>query len=322
MFRKVRLGRPSPGTLLGEMGMGGPERSQGDGVSESGHQAASGSTPLSSFGPAVAPGYPARMRRLLLALVCACTVSALVPSMSSAITGGQPDGALHPEVGGTVLYYAPRNETIVNCTGTLISDTVFLTAAHCGRHGTKRRVTFDEVFDPSSSPTHWGTFYAHPHYDPAQPYHNDVAVIVLDSPISDISPARLPSAGLLDQMKKEGKLNQSTRFTSVGYGFLGFSDGPGGMTPVRGQSRNYAVGSFDALTPHQLHLSQNAALEDGGTCNGDSGGPNFLGAGADETDIIAGITSTGDTYCKATNVTFRMDTQSVRWFLGGYVTLP
>ena len=147
-------------------------------------------------------------------------------------------------------------------------------------------------------------------------------MIVLDSAIRDIRPARLPSAGLLDRMKTSGTLNQSTRFTSVGYGFLGFSDGPGGMTPVRGQARHYAVGSFNALTPDQLHLSQNAALEDGGTCNGDSGGPNFLGAAASETDIIAGITSTGDTYCKATNVAFRMDTQTVRSFLGTYVTLP
>ena len=122
MSKKLRLGRPLPGTLPGEMGMGSP------------------------------------MRRLLLALTCAGTVLALVPSASSAITGGQPDDSLHPAVGGTVLYYPPRNETIVNCTGTLISDTVFVTAAHCGRHATRRRVTFDEVFNASSSPTHWGTF--------------------------------------------------------------------------------------------------------------------------------------------------------------------
>ena len=329
MFEKLWPGRPSPGTLLGGVGMDSPQRPRGNGVSESGHQGAGGSTPPGGVRRGAAPvvaltqdSCPTRMRRLLLAVSCTCTVLALLPSTSGAVTGGQPDGNLHPAVGGTVLYYPPRDETIVNCTGTLISDTVFLTAAHCGRHATRRRVTFDEVFDASRSETHWGTFYAHPDYDPAQPYHKDVAVIVLDSPTSDITPARLPSAGLLDQMKTQGTLNQSTRFTSVGYGFLGFSDGPGGLTPVRGQSRNYAVGSFNALTRDQLHLSQNAALEDGGTCNGDSGGPNFLGGGAGETDIIAGITSTGDTYCKATNVTSRMDTQTVRSFLGRYVRLP
>src|SRR5215210_6685819 len=56
---------------------------------------------------------------------------------SGAITGGQRDEGRHPYVGGTVLFYPPRNETIVNCTGSLISPTVFVTAAHCGRHGTR-----------------------------------------------------------------------------------------------------------------------------------------------------------------------------------------
>ena len=288
-----------------------------------GRTARSGSLPRRAGSIALTlRGRSTAVRRLVLAVACACIVSAIVPSASTAITGGQPDGTLHPAVGGTLLYYPPRDETIVNCTGTLISDDVFLTAAHCGRHETRRQVTFDEVFNASSAQTHWGTFYAHPGYDPAHPTHNDVAVIVLDNPIASIAPARLPSAGLLDQMKNDQTLNQSTRFTSVGYGFLGFSQGPGGMTRIRGQSRHYAVGSFNALTAERLHLSQNAALEDGGTCNGDSGGPNFLGAGPAETDVIAGVTSTGDTYCKATNVTYRIDTQTARSFLGRYVALP
>jgi hypothetical protein len=169
-------------------------------------------------------------------------------------------------------------------------------------------------------------FYAHPNYDPAQEFHNDVAVIVLDKPVPGVHDAtplpRLPALGLLDRMKADGSLNQSTRFTSVGYGFLGFTMGPGGPTPVRGQVRHYAVGSFDALAAEQLHLSQNEALDNGGTCNGDSGGPNFLGAGEEETRTIAGLTSTGETYCKATNVTYRLDTANARQFLGQYVALP
>lgn len=108
----------------------------------------------------------------------------------------------------------------------------------------------------------------------------------------------------------------------MGYGFLDYTMGPGGPTPVRGQARHYAAGSFQALAAQQLHLSQNAALDDGGTCNGDSGGPNLLGAGDAETDVVVSITSTGDTHCKATNVTFRLDTPVVRAFLGRYVQLP
>jgi len=266
------------------------------------------------------------LRRIVLVLGGACMLLSAIATPSGAITGGQPDEGRHPYVGGTVLFFPPRNETIVNCTGSLISPTVFLTAAHCGRHATRREVSFDEVFDAQTSLRHPGTFHVHPDYDPNRPYDNDVAVIVLDRPVPGVDDSTplptLPTPRLLDRMKADGSLNQSTRFTSVGYGFLGFDMGPGGPTRVRGQARHYSVGSFNALAPEKLHLSQNEALDDGGTCNGDSGGPNFLGGGEGETRIIAGLTSTGDTYCKATNVTYRLDTETARQFLGQFVTLP
>jgi hypothetical protein len=62
----------------------------------------------------------------------------------------------------------------------------------------------------------------------------------------------------------------------------------------------------------------NPAKGDGGTCYGDSGGPNFLGT----TDILAATTITGDSVCRATNVTYRLDTAPARAFLGQLVTLP
>ena len=265
-------------------------------------------------------------RRVLVVQACACTLLMAIAAPSGAITGGQRDDGRHPYVGGTVLFFAPRNETVVNCTGSLISPTVFITAAHCGRHGTRREVSFDEVFNAATSPRYPGWFYVHPTYDPAQQYHNDVAVIVLDNPVPGVDDStplpELPELGLLGRMRTDGSLNQATRFTSVGYGFLGYTTEPGGQTRVRGQVRHFSVGSFNALTPNQLHLSQNAALDDGGTCDGDSGGPNFLGAGDGETPVIAGMTSTGDTYCKATNVTYRLDTPTARQFLGQFLTLP
>jgi len=221
-----------------------------------------------------------------------------------------------------VLYYPPRNETIVNCSGSLISSTIFVTAAHCGRDGYRVSISLDEVFVAATSPRYAGTFLAHPAYDPAHEYKNDVAVIQLDEPVSGATNlAKLPPAGMLDQMKADGSLSQS-RFTSVGYGFRGYTNGPGGQTPVPSQARLVSIGTFSSLSPNQLHLSQNPASGDGGTCNGDSGGPNLLGAGADETPIIAGLTSTGDTYCKATNVTYRLDTDTARSFLGQFVVLP
>ena len=86
--------------------------------------------------------------------------------------------------------------------------------------------------------------------------------------------------------------------------------------------RDYAVSALNAVGPSYLRLSQNPATGDGGTCYGDSGGPNFLGAGSTQTDIIAGITITGDALCKLTNVIYRLDTEPARDFLAQYVTLP
>ena len=75
------------------------------------------------------------------------------------------------------------------------------------------------------------------------------------------------------------------------------------------------------MTPSFLHLSQHTGKGEGGTCSGDSGGPTFVGAGDGETDVIASITVTGDTYCSSTNVGYRLDTQAARDFLDDFVAL-
>jgi hypothetical protein len=66
----------------------------------------------------------------------------------------------------------------------------------------------------------------------------------------------------------------------------------------------------------------NPTLGDAAGCYGDSGGPNFLGAGSTATNIVAATTVTGDFMCRATNVVYRLDTPSARSFLGQYVSLP
>ena len=89
------------------------------------------------------------------------------------------------------------------------------------------------------------------------------------------------------------------------------------------RSSRYSVSSFSALSPGFLRLSINPATGDSGACYGDSGGPNFLGAGDSETDVVASIGGLkGDIRCRAMNSTYRLDTPSARAFLGQFVTLP
>ena len=246
---------------------------------------------------------------------------------AAAITNGEPDGTRHPAVGALVGFVPQAGTTIAYCSGTLISPTVFLTAAHCGfLPGDTVQVTFDPTWDPATSTVYSGTFYGHPDFKPGSNAQGnrayDIAVVVFPEPVPGITPARLPTAGLLDEMKATGTLNQSSLFTSVGYGDTEFVNGPGGQTTTHPQARNVAVGSFNSLSAAYLHLSQHTNKGEGGTCAGDSGGPNFLGAGAGETDIIASITITGDRYCSSTNVGFRLDTQAARDFLDDFVALP
>jgi hypothetical protein len=151
-----------------------------------------------------------------------------------------------------------------------------------------------------------------PAYRKAQGDPHDIAVIVLDRAVRDIAPARLPEADSL------AALPGTQQFTSVGYGAYAVPNGPGGHEFLYDDVRGVATGTLNSITQTWLRISQNASHGDGGTCDGDSGGPNFLGT----TDIVAATTITGDTTCRSTNVDYRLDTPAARAFLGRYVTLP
>ena len=231
----------------------------------------------------------------------------------AAITYGLPDGNKHPNVGALVGRYS--GGLYPYCSGTLISPTVFLTAAHCGGGSNRVAVTFTSDFSGHVKLLS-GTFVGDPRYTWKQDDPHDIAVVLLDKPVQGIAPATLPAAGQLET------LDQTDQFTAVGYGGDEVIQQPGGPTIPYYDERQYATSLFNALNPAYLRLSQNPATGAGGTCYGDSGGPNFIGAGATETNVIAGTTITGDALCKATNVTYRLDTVAARSFLGAFVVLP
>jgi secreted trypsin-like serine protease len=248
------------------------------------------------------------LRRLIVITVL---VALTAVSPAAAITNGTPDGQRHPNVGGLVSDTQYPDGTWLYCSGTLISPTVFLTAAHCADDGQRVGVTFDTAYEDGDK-VYFGTFEADPLYSQVQSDPHDIAVVVFDKPVRGITPAVLPTAGSLSN------LSGTQTFTSVGYGAYEVTNGPGGHQYLYNDVRMTATGTLNSTNPSWLRISMNPATGNGGTCYGDSGGPNFVGT----TDVIAAITITGDAVCRSTNVVYRLDTESARTFLAQYVDLP
>jgi hypothetical protein len=273
-----------------------------------------------------------RWNRNVSAIVVTVVLLLIATLPAGAITYGTPDGNDHPFVGSMVLRI-PGEGLFQVCSGTLISETVFLTASHCtifldgflaANPGAELLVTFDPTIAEGGT-FYTGTWYTNPNYNGGSGQGGasdtgDVAVIVLDeSP--GITPASLPTAGLLDELRASHILKH-TRFTAVGYGTIREVNTTGFAGILDNVDRNKVEQGFLSLTGAWITLSMNLSTGSGGTCYGDSGGPHFIHLDGVETDIVAALTVTGDAPCVATDKDYRMDTASARDFLADFVTLP
>ncbi|MEK7834086.1 MAG: trypsin-like serine protease [Acidobacteriota bacterium] len=281
------------------------------------------------------------MRRIhfFLASMVVVIVAALVltPSGVKAITYGFVDSNNAYKNTGAFIVKSPTTGNIFPiCTGTLISPTVFLTASHCtvffendlALRGFTAFVSFDNpipfggLTDRRTNLIPVTQVVSNPNYNQSQSDTGDIAVLLVNArDTRGITPATLPPAGLLDQLAAQNGL-QSAVFTPVGYGLQNRVVGGGvpyfqDINPI---PRMYAFSGFNALNTTFLRLSQNSSTGNGGTCFGDSGGPNFFNYNGAR--ILAAITITGDAVCRSTNVTYRLDTASARNFLAPFVTLP
>ena len=271
---------------------------------------------------------PRRWHRRLLTVAAVVGLLLVLVVPASAIVFGEPDGNDHPNVGAMVLHI-PGEGYFQWCSGTLISEDVFLTAGHCTAPvdsvlaafpGAELLVTFDPTISAGGT-FYTGSWYTHPDFaSGGLSDWFDVGVIVLDqSP--GIEPASLPTANLLDELK-DSKVLKDTRFTAVGYGTVRETNTTGPHGILDNLDRNRAEQGFNSLTKAWLNLPMNRTTGNGGTCYGDSGGPHFIHLNGVETDIIVSITSLGDIPCVASDKTYRVDTESARSFLAQFVTLP
>ncbi len=167
-----------------------------------------------------------------------------------------------------------------NCTGTLVSPSVVVTAGHCtydiGSDGAPSETDKNDVWvsfaeepdrstlkpastladdrsgewyaswsDSLDASAEWirGTAYTHPEYDPVLFWLHDLGVIVLDEPVVLNQYGVLPTEGMLDHLYAA---NRQQRYTDGTLGAGGLNAG----------------------------FSDNAST--GGMCHGDSGGPIFV----------------------------------------------
>ncbi len=260
-------------------------------------------------------------RSTAAALVAVVALAILAVTPAAAIRYGQADGNAHPYVGLMVAQDEDLNY-LWRCTGTLLSSRLFLTAGHCTESPAVHvEIWFDADVESGIPGNGYpadrevgatgdvgGTPHTHPGYDADDFSNRDLGVVVLDEPFASPNGlyGRLPAENQLDALKvRRGKQNQT--FTAVGYGLQREFPEPAAGKNVELLIRMVAQPKLNQINSantgnYSMLLSGNAHT--GGTCTGDSGGPNFLGTSR----VIAGVTSYSTNWtCGGAGGVYRLD---------------
>ena len=278
-------------------------------------------------------------KKLLLSVFTATIILAIAVGPVAAITGDFVQDYTHPYV-GLVVFYDTNGEFLWRCSGTLISPYTLLTAGHCTNTAegavTARvyfqqdaGVNYDPVlgYDPVTgypefcAPGTEGTLCATAStilkygstgsFTLPQTY--DVGLVILDQPIYMSAYGQLPEPDLLDQYVT-ARGTQDLLFTVSGYGLTYKQQAQNGKPSISYRERLMAEATLVNLNSalnagFNLQTNGNGAGK-GGTCNGDSGGPVFLGGY--NSDLVVAVTSFGlNSLCRGTDFAYRIDQPDV-----------
>jgi hypothetical protein len=249
---------------------------------------------------------------------------------ASAITGGTFDGESHPFVG-------LLDDGHGACSGVLLSPQVLIGAAHClgqvesafGNNNLTGAPIVEATFDPlgfnnPSAQFFRGSYYPDPDWCllcrggragglPGFDTH-DIAVVIFNDEGCD-SCSAIPDTvtgghfAELPTVDEASALPMGAPITIVGYGVQNFIRGGGpcsgpcvprfGNLFTREVAQTTLVQSEDRIADMFLKLHANS----GGTCDGDSGGPDLV----DGSNVVVGLTTFEQSSCAGVTYSYRVD---------------
>jgi hypothetical protein len=279
------------------------------------------------------------MRRFLAPLALALALTVTGGTNAQAITGNAIADTEHTYV-GLIAFYDKSGELTHRCTGSLLTDTVFLTAGHCvtldtaGTLAVSARIWFEQDagagYDPvthtpagSGYPVIRGvkasTFHNYGFAGAKPPQTHDLGLVILDEPVTDAYPeitqyASLGRPGTIEKYT-ESHPGTTAAVTLSGYGVTDPDQNadPDADVPSRLEADTYVTSLDDPVAGGvNAGLAEEPGNGGGGSCFGDSGGPVLL----EGTDVITAVTSFGNSTCTGTSYSYRTDLQPpIDWIL-------
>jgi hypothetical protein len=289
------------------------------------------------------------MRKLFLLVAALVGTLAIAVTPASAVTGNFVKDFEHPYV-GLVAFYDEDGNFMWRCSGSLLTDRVFLTAGHCTDQDAEEspvmaRIWFHQnvggAYNPPAVPEDPNTGYPNRclEGDPlcvestllfdfgfdnfaGFPNIHDVGLIILpeDQAVELPEYGQLAEAGYLDSLLAGPRGSADITFTISGYGVSRTNP----AQAVSFRERLMALAQLVNLNESantagfNLQLSGNPGGGRGGLCFGDSGGPVFYGGFS--SNVIVGVNSWlfgfNRQTCGGTAFAFRTDTEAViDWIL-------